>query len=224
MVLSILMTILFSFSFLSFISKAKISFRSECLKETINLQKKLIQAEKKLFFFNFPARTLEIRLLKASAIAVAVPGTPAGIAALAEVTAIQLEQLRLDKVQKVIIFTATLEAQAETLRIQRKLTQMSHSLGKVWSFYIRTLFVVSPAQITEMAVQPLRFGFAPTYELKPQYKRLQAVAFNWQFQYWTKSESQDLFQSSNSFQLSCGTEPERNGEVWTVEIQKDKFY
>ncbi len=218
------MVLLFSFSFISFVAQAKAQFRSTCLTESINLQKKIIEFEKKLFLLNPLSTLLDQQLKLAYLQLAAVPASPALAAKIwIEIARINAQQLKLDRTQRGIIFVANSVIAADLILTKSKIISKTHDLSQIWAVYIETIFSVDSFR-TEMAVRPLRSGMAPNYELKPSYKALQTVAFNWHFSYFTKVESQTLVASQNEFLLSCGIQPERRESRWELEIQKDRSF
>ncbi len=219
--------IFFCFSFLSFVSITKTKFLSICFTESIELQKKIIKAEKQLFLLNSLSTILQTQhdIFTANLIAATVAGNaPAVVIAKTALIKIRASQTQLNHSQQIIILTTNTLIKAGTANIIQKIHASTTESAKTWSDYFRVFFSIRSEQDSEMAVQPRTSGVAPNYELKPSYKELQTVAFNWQFRYFTKSEAQKLLSSQNSFLVSCGTKPERKANAWTVEIQKDKYF
>jgi len=219
--------LIFSLSFLIFISQAKLQFQSTCIKESLLLQKSIIQAEKKLFSLNPLSSILSYRMkvaqLQLTAATLAM-NFPAIASATAEIARIRQQQIKLDQIQRSLIFMTNSRIAVENLRIQSQINQATSSLSNRWNFFIQTFLIIRSDRISKMAVQARTSGLAPNYELKPNYKVEQAVAFNWQLRYLTRNDSQRFLKSSNRLKLSCGVLPNRNGEIWSAEIQKDKFY
>ena len=203
------------------------NFLSICLTESIALQKKIIKAEKQLFMLNPLSTSLETQrniVTTELTAAVALGNAPVIAKATATLLKIRSNQLQLQQSQQIIILSTNTFIKVETANIIQKIHTRTSESAKSWSNYLRIFFDTRPGQVFEMAVQPLTSGLAPNYELKAGYKELQTVAFHWQFKYFIKSESQKLLTSENSFLVSCGTEPQRKANTWSVEIQKDKYF
>ena len=218
---------IFCFSFLSFVSIAKMQFLSTCLTESIELQKKIIRAEKQLFLLNPVSTTLQTQLAVATAelaVATASGNAPAVAKALASLAKIRSDQLKLSQLQSSIILSTNAFIKIGNAVILNKIQTQTFQTSQSWFIYFKVFFSVRSGQATEMAIQPQTSGLAPNYELKPTYKANQTVAYHWQLKYFTKNESQKLLNSQNSFLLSCGTIPERKADTWSVEIQKDRYY
>ncbi len=202
-------------------------FLSTCLTESIELQKKIIRAEKQLFLLNPLSTTLQTQLKVATAelaAATAVGNFPAAAKATEALVKIRSDQLKLNQLQSGIISSTNAFIKIDDAIIVNKIKARTFQKNQNWFIYFKMFFSVRSAFSTEMAVQPKTSGLAPNYELKAAYKSNQTVAYNWQFIYFTKAESQKLLISENSFLLSCGTMPNRKADSWSVEIQKDKFY
>lgn len=202
-------------------------FLSVCLPDSIELQKKIIIAEKQLFLLNPASSALQIQRrvatveLAAARATANIPGIALASLTLAEIESNQ-EQLQL--LQRSIILATDALIKVQTANIKRKIRTSHLETAKIWNYYFETFFSIRSEHFAEMAVQPQTSGLAPNYELKAGFKELQTVAFNWQFKYFTKSESQMLLNSQNSFLASCGTQPERKANTWSVEILKDKYF
>lgn len=225
LILGILLVIFFSFSFLSFISQAKIQFRSICLSDSVELQKKIIRAEKQLFLLNPVSTLLKNQLLAAEAeLALASAGGPLAVQLIAQILEIKARQQQLQQLQTGIILSTDQMIQSEKLISIAKIKSANVSLGETWSTLVYSSFTVDSDSTTSMAVKAKTSEEAPNYELDSHYRSIQAMAFNWQLKYFTNPKSQKLLSSQNSFSISCGTAPLKNGDKWSVEIQKDKFY
>lgn len=214
------MTLLFGFSFISFVAQAKMQFRSVCLTESANLQKKIISFERQLFLLNALSTALDLQYK----IALAAVGPPPGnAAALIRMAQIQVQQFRLARIQRGIITAGKTVIIAKLITTKAKIHTKTRELSSFWAVYLGTVYSVDAFR-TEMAVRPRTSGIAPNYELKPDYKAIQTVAYNWQFKYFTKPESQKVVDSQNTFSLSCAIQPDRKDDLWSLEIQKDKYF
>ena len=220
LIFGVLLIFLFGFSFISFVAQAKMQFRSICLTESAGLQKNIIYLEKQLFLLNTLSTALDIQYKLAMAAVGPLPGNPA---ALIRVAQIQLEQMRLDNVQRGIITASKITIDTNLATTKAKIFFKARELSSLWAVYLGTAFSVDVFR-TEMAVRPRTSGIAPNYELKPNYKAIQTVAYNWQFKYFTKPESQKVVDSQNTFSLSCAIQPDRKDDLWTLEIQKDRYF
>jgi hypothetical protein len=218
-------TIVFCFTFLSFVAQVKTQFRSACLDDSISLQRQIIQAEKELFALNSLSTTLRISEKDTRAAAIAASETPPVAAKLWE----QVEQINqsrqaLDKVQKGIIQATDLHIKIEKMRLLLKYNSDAYKMTRQWDQYLLTLIVVRPDGDTKMAVKAETSDLAPNYGLTDHYKREQTVAYKWQLRMATQNNEQHFVQSANTFELFCGTNPNQEDEKWSIEITKDKSY
>lgn len=199
-------------------------FRSTCLTESITLQKKIIKAEKLLFSFNkySTALSTERKALEAALLVDSI-APPAAAATKAAIEAIKLLQNILDKTQTVLIESTNVIINIEKTRITYSLNKNAQNSRSQWSQYLNSLFVVTPKGSTKMSVEAKSSDVAPNYGLTNDYKEAQTVAFNWHLAFYTNNDSQRFVDSSNAFELSCGTTAEKENDTWSVEIKKDKY-
>lgn len=226
-IFSILALIALSFAFLSSISQAKMQFRKTCLSDVLEVERQIIQDERRLFTLNPLAKVLRMQLIVAQAqlAAATAVANPVAIAqATADIIAIQNKQIQLDRLQRSIILTAEANLISKTAVLTADYSKASADLSSRVTQFLKFMIRILPAQRTEFAVQPRTSGLAPEYELKPNYKALQAVAFNWQLNYFTTRSAQKFLDSANKFSLSCGFTADRIGDKWTLEIQKDRYF
>lgn len=208
--IGIFATLLFCFGFLSFAAQAKMQYRTTCLVESIKLQKEIILAEKKLFALNPLSTALQLKYDLTAAelvVALSVFNYPAAFKLEADLIKIQADQLKLDRLQKMIISTAQLMIVANTLKIESTLKEQALYLSQRWNFFLLSFFIIHSPQLAQVSVQTRTSGIAPNYELKDSYMQDQKVAFIWQMKYLTKNEKQKLVKSKNSFEMSCQAKP-----------------
>lgn len=195
-------------------------FRSVCLMESANLQKKIIDFEKQLFLLNELSTALDLQMKLALA---QLAITPGNLTVLGKITEIRIRQFRLDRIQRGIITAGKTAIITELISTKAKILTNTRELSSFWAIYLGSVYSVDAFR-TELAVQPRTSGIAPNYELKPDYKAMQTVAYNWQFNYFTKPEGQKIVNSQNAFSLSCAIQPDRKDDLWTLEIQKDRYF
>lgn len=195
-------------------------FRSICLTESANLQKKIIRFEKHLFSLNALSTALDFQLKVAKAQLLLSPGN---IAVLTHLAQIQFQQIQLESVQRGIIAAGKTVIITDLAITKTKILSKTRELSSLWAVYLGTAYSIDVFR-TEMAIRPRTSDIAPNYELRPNYKAIQTVAYSWQFRYFTKSESQKVVNSQNVFSLSCAVQPDRKDDLWTLEIQKDRYF
>lgn len=201
-------------------------FRSQCLTESIELQKHLIKAEKSLFLLNPISTALRVKLeIYSLQLAIAIDTGNAGEAAR---LAIEIEntiekQKKLDKAQNALIDAANTYAKIRMVMIAGQMNYKSYKDSDRWSYFLTSLRAIYPEKIPELAVKPdTTFGWGPNYGLTDDYKTRQMVAFNWHLLFSSNDKAQKLVDTKNYFALSCGATAQK-GDSWTVEIRKDKF-
>jgi len=218
-VILIVMGLAFSFAFLGFAAQMKTQFRSTCTTETIDLQKTIINYEKKLFWLN-PASSALRKALQIAEAAALVPATAAQ--ALQAIESIKKAQDFLDKTQKTLIKAANLHIQTKNIQLIYKLNKNAYDTNKNVSDLLRSFFIVHPTNSPSLAVKPDKDEIAPNYELVDDYKDRQMVAYKWQLFFFTKADAQNILETRNSFQLECGATADKDENTWSVEIKKDK--
>lgn len=217
--LSLFMSLVFCFGFLAFVAQAKMQFRRTCYTQSIELQKNIIATEKKLFALNPLSTALQLQYdLKIAEAGVSFLLVPVVAELLAEAAVIRARQFQLDRLQRGLIFSGQILIAAKTSQIQSQMIGESNNLSRIWSFFLRTVFPIKPLHVARVSVRARASGIAPNYELKPNYKDEQKVAFVWQLQYSTKLEHQSLVNSKNSFELQCQATPLKKENTWSVEI------
>lgn len=225
-VLMAFFVIVFSFLFLSFVAQAKMQFHSVALQESIDLQKKIIKAEKMLFDMNLLSTTLRLKLaadatlLSLASIAMDLPEM---IRLGAEIAQTIKKQKQLDKVQKTLINTTNAFIKIKVAQLTYQLNSNAYSFEKNWSHFLTAFFAITPTNIPTMAVQAdTSAGWGPNYGLTKNYKQQQMVAFKWHLFFFTKDDAQKFLDTKNYFELSAGATANK-GDTWSVEIKKDKY-
>ena len=224
--ITLILAIVFSFAFTAHAQTVKSDLRNLCLIESILIQKKIIGAEKKLLSFNTLSTYLSTQLTLAYAELALATETENGIAAaiaLKKIQYFEAEQLKLDTLQKKIIFetknTIILEVNSLLLSLENHLIQFSAN----WNTYLLTKKKVNLIHLPKIAVHPDSYDLAPNYQIDFDHNKTQTVAFNWQYEFRTNNHSQKFIESKNLFSFACGSGLLKIGEKWKIEINEDKF-
>ncbi len=218
--------IVLCFAFTGYLIQIKSRVRSTCVKQSIEIQKNVILAEKKLFALNPLSTSLRLQLIMANIELAAsiVPPNPAAFAsATARINSIKYQQQQLDRLQKSIINFAKLKAKAETLNLVADLYKHFHESGSIWSFFLTATNLLQVKNHINVSVEPDIEDVAPNYGLTSNYKTSQALVLTWQHRFRTNDQAQKLLSTSNSFDFSCGSSPHKKGDTWHIEIKGDKF-
>ncbi len=220
--LPLITLIVLTFAFICYFIQFKTKMRSYCLTESIAIQKSLVQSQEALFKLNPLAQSLRLQLAVAEAeLAVAPP--PAVPAVLAQIAYIKLNQQRLDAVQKTLIKSADLSLKIKMSALQNQLSNISHQMKSIWSFYIESFTLVQNSKMTELGIQPDSPDWAPVYELATDYKQRQKMVYQWQHRFHTRSEAQTLTNSHTEFEMACTTTAQKERGLWTILISEDKY-
>lgn len=212
--------IIFSIGFIGAIIQIQQEIRSNCLTDSIAIQKEIIQSEKLLLQMNTASTSLKVAYYAAVAVSLFPPTAAAGQA---QMRVIQTLRQNLDRVQKSIIKLTNVKAQIESAAMLVRLNQMSWKRRQVWSFYLNLMAFIRPVKIPKMAVHAVSSDLAPNYELDSDYKETQRLELSWQMLFATRDSAQSYLQEKSRFQLQCGALPERNNHQWSIEIIADKF-
>lgn len=217
---------LLSFSFLSALIEFKTQARSICLTESLNIQKKLSEGESSLFALNPQALLLRETLLSLKLqliAAVAAENYPEIVRLTIEINKTIKLQKFLDAQQKKIIIMTSSLLDLNTYQLLLKIQSNLNKSAFNWDFYLNIISHVKFMSKPIMAVKPDAPDLAPIYELKANYKQLQNLAYQWQFNVSTKQEAQTYIQSHNFFSFGCGSHSEYAGQKWQYKINVDKF-
>ena len=213
----------FSFYFI----QVKVQLRASCLSQGLEIEKKLIRSEKKLFELNGLSTLLRTQLLQSYiliAAATASENYAEAAKLLIEIQNIKSKQRQLDQTQKLIINTANAMATLELTNLQGKIQKNSLEKSSIWNFYLKNLFNFQLLKIPKLAVHPDSDDIAPNYELDSDYKQTQKVAYVSQLFFNTRSEAQKVLLSNTLYTSVCELVPDKNeGEKWRIEISMDKF-
>lgn len=196
-------------------------FRTNCIKNSIDLQRQIINSEKALFALNPQSTGLQLNynLTKAELIAASIANNyPAVIKLGDELTKIHLQQIKLDSLQRSIITGAQISINASLMKLTLQFNSDSRRLKNLWQGFLNILFIIDPPAKPQIAVKAVTSGIAPNYELTLQYKRTQKVAFVWHMKYSTRREQQKLVHTENQFEVSCQALPNQNGDQWNIEL------
>lgn len=215
-----IMMIVFSIAFVGAVIQIQQEIRSECLKESVAIQKDIIHAEKILLQMNIASTSLRVSYYAAVAVSLFPPTAAVGQA---QMRAIQTLRQNLDRAQKLLIRVTETKARIESLGLLARLNQLSWKKRQIWNFYLSLFSYVRLHQTPKMAVHALSSDLAPNYELDNDYKRTQRLELFWQTFFQTKSSAQKILDYQGSLSLTCGAIPERKGNQWSIEIIADKF-
>ncbi len=229
--LTLLTGFVFSFGFLFYASQSKDIFRTSCVTTAVDLQKKLIQAEKKLFLLNAPSTALRLQRTATLAALAATP-PPYNAPLLVELKVIETAQIRLDAYQKKLILSAQTMATAEYDALIVSANKNNYSLKNKWSAYLNIFSHISPAHSPIFSVRPDSIGgIAPNYELEHDYNAQQRLELIWQNWFTISENIQKNFNPKNflnqpltvRYGLNCRIEPERTNTAWDLKINVDRF-
>ncbi|MBC7464687.1 MAG: hypothetical protein H7256_01730 [Bdellovibrio sp.] len=223
-VLMALLIIVFSFAFLSFVAQSKMQFRTACTNDSIELQKKIIVAEKTLFALNPVSTALKIAYHILELERLAALANPELLPIIeAKIQQVTAARQALDKSQKAIIRAAELIIKVEIARSTVAMNKTAYETRDRWSYFLQSVFIVKPDRIPKFAVQPDSDDIASNYGLTKGYKQEQMVAYNWQLLFFTKNDVQQVLESRGLFEMACGATADKDDKKWLVEIRKDKF-
>lgn len=219
--------IIFSMAFSFYFIQAKVHLRAKCLSQGVEIEKKLVQSEKKLFQLNTVSTLLRTQLLQSYillAAATASENYAEAAKILIEIQNIKSKQSQLDRTQKLIIHWANATAVADLQNLQQKIQDDSQQRSFIWNFYLKTLFNIQLQKIPRLAVHPDSDDVAPNYELDSDYKQTQKLAYASQLFFYTRNEAQRVLASNTRYTSACELIPHNDeGEKWHIEINMDKF-
>ena len=227
----LLSSFVFCFGFLFYASQSKDAFRRTCATTAVELQKKIVLSENRLFAFNTlsTAYRLQIKTLQALLIAAPPPQKPPLIAQLEKVYA---QQNQLDKLQKKLIQDANLFGGLEYKKLITQTENKNHEIRKLWSTYLNIFTQVRTAQEPLLAVRPDSIGGrGPNYEFDEPHINNQSVVLKWQNIFTVNEMIQKIFRPVNlqneslkiKYGLICSIGIERTISKWQLKINLAKF-
>ena len=226
-ILPLFTLIIFSIAFTFYFIQTKVQLRSVCLSHGVELEKKLVQSEKKLFKLNNVSNMLRTQLLQAYillAAATASENYAEAAKIFIEIQKIKSKQSQLDRTQKLIIESANTIAMLDLQMLQQKIQEDNRQRSSTWNFYLKNLFNIQLQQSPRLAVHPDSDDVAPNYELDSDYKQTQRLVYKSQLFFYTSNEAQRILLSNTFYSSTCELIPHNDeGEKWHIEINMDKF-
>ena len=200
--------------------------RSQCINESILIQKNLVRGEETLFKLNplAVALRLQLRVAYVKLAAAIFAENPALIAAIKlEIDQIKASQLQLDQSQKLIIKTTELNTSLKMIGLQTQLSDISNQISSIWDYYLKTMTTVKITKMPKLSIVPDSPDIAPVYELSADHAVRQRLAYQWQHRFQTKTDAQALLNSENEFEMTCGSTAENKGGKWVILINAGKY-
>ena len=200
--------------------------RSQCINESIVIQKNMVRGEETLFKLNplAVALRLQLRVAYVKLTAAIIAENPVLIAAIKlEIDQIKASQLQLDQSQKLIIKTTELNTSLKMRALQAELSHISHQISSVWDYYLKTMTTVKITKMPKLSIVPDSPDIAPVYELSSDHAVRQRLAYQWQHRFQTKTDAQALLNSENEFEMTCGSTAENKGGKWAILINAGKY-
>lgn len=204
----------------------KDKFRQTCLTEAVDIERTLIQMEKRLFKLNTvsTALRLQIAALKVGIIAaVATYNAPLVARLTQQLHNAYKQQDLLDSAQKALIRFANLQAQAQYLRLFAKTNQNLFQQTSAWSEFLLSFSLMRPSKLPRLSVKPDSIGGkGPNYELENNYKTIQRVELFWNSHLINIKTA--LLASSKviRYSMRCQIEAQKKDDTWVLEISLDK--
>ena len=224
--ISLISVTLMSYGYVFYAQKQKDLFRKTCYFDLVNIQKNLVQSEKKLFLLNTESSALRLRLK------ILYLGLASATAAqnYALVTKIGLDiqttvalQKKLDILQKLIIYTADSSAKVQLHKLNSDLVRQYQFEKKIWDSLLQEKRNFKLKLNPVLAVRPDSLGgLAPNYELSDDYQRLQRLQLNLQYQFSNLREGQTVLKTQQTYQFSCDVSFTRKDQIWDLDINQDK--
>lgn len=224
--LTLLTSAALSYGYISYAQKQKDLFRKVCYYDLADIQRLLIQSEKKLFSLNPESTALRLRLkilyLELAA-AIAAQNAPAVAKINLEIKTTMQAQISLDKIQKALILEAQyflrskLAAMASELQIQQ---QHENALWQIFLLEQRKYHLkLNP----KLAIQPDSIGgSAPNYELQIEYDTIQQLNLTLHSRFSNNSRNQIHFKTEKSFEHTCTVSFQKKENLWMLTINQDK--
>ncbi len=228
--LSLLMMFMFSFGFVFYASQSKEAFRKTCVTQAVDIQKRLIKAEKQLFALNSVSTLLRAHLTALYAILpVSVPPTTA--ATLAAIEEVKLLQTDLELAQNAIIKAAETDIAMRYGKMFFQANKENFEFMKSWSNFLYILTATVPVHYPQLAVRPDSWGgTAPNYELENDFETKQRVELKWHNFFSINQHVQKILNPKGFFgepailnyELVCKIQPERRETTWDLNISLGK--
>jgi hypothetical protein len=214
-----------------FAQKQKDAFRKSCYYDLPELQKNLVQSEKKLFALNPESTALRLRLkMQYAELAIAIASENVIAAAKIELEIQQTMALqeKLDKVQRLIINTANNYLNLKLISLQHDLNSYVSNEVLVWSHIVNQAQKYQLGRNMLFAVEPdvesnSVGGLAPNYFLRKDYISAQQLDLVLQFSLNNNLEHQNVLQTQQQFKFFCKVSFTKKENLWELKINQDKF-
>lgn len=199
--------------------------QSLCRKDQIQAQNEIRKLLTKLFQKNPRASYLRAELLKAQAALIVARTTanPPLIATLeGRIQYLNYQRLTLDLYQKSLITAANLLIAQKTTQIYLNTTRELRSIQLLQPLFHTAAFA-QPSLGHKLPVVPKYPDIAPTYVSLPNFSERQALVQKWQYSLKTRDWLAPFVTTEASFQKTCSTSLEEDGDSWTITTKEDKF-
>ncbi len=227
----LLSSFVFCFGFLFYASQSKDAFRKTCATKAVELQKKIVSSEKRLFSLNNLSTSyrLQIKTLQALILVAPPPQKPPLITQLEKV---YFQQNQLDQLQKKLILESNLFARIEYKNLASQSENNNNEIRELWSHHLNIFSQVRTAQEPLLAVRPDSIGGrGPNYEFDEPHINNQNVVLKWQNLFTVNEMIQKIFrpltQQNESLKikygLKCTVGIERTISKWQLKINLDKY-
>lgn len=227
----LLSSFVFCFGFLFYASQSKDAFRKTCATTAVELQKKIVLSENRLFALNTlsTAYRLQIKTLHALLLVAPPPQKPPLAAQLEKVYTLQNQ---LDQMQKKLIQDSNLFVEIEYKNLISQTQHKNNEIRQLWRTYLNIFSQVRTAQEPLLAVRPDSIGGrGPNYEFDELHISSQNVVLKWQNIFTVNETIQKIFRPVNrqneslkiKYGLICSVGIERIMSKWQLKINLDKF-
>lgn len=227
----LLSSFVFCFGFLFYASQSKDAFRKTCATTAVELQKKIVLSENRLFALNTlsTAYRLQIKTLQALILVAPPPQKPPLITQLEKVYS---QQNQLDQMQRKLIQDSNLFASMEYKNLVSQTVNKNNEIRDLWSHHLNIFTQVRTAQDPLLEVRPDSIGGrGPNYEFDMPYIDRQNVVLKWQNIFTVNEMIQRIFRPVNrqneslkiKYGLICSVGIERIMSKWQLKINLDKF-
>jgi hypothetical protein len=217
----------FSYGYIAYAQKQKDAFRKSCFYDLVDIQKSLVQSEKKLFLLNPQSTALRLRLqflYLVLAAAIASENPPLIVKTLIDIKNTEALQQNLDKMQKLIILNAEAQLHAKMLKLSHELNMAGLHEKSIWSYLLIDYRTYHLKQNVRFAVRPdSAGGTAPNYELQNNYKELQKLSLILHHSFSNNVSVQKYFNTQKTFKYICEVSFKKESEVWQLEINQGKL-
>jgi len=205
--LPLILSALFFFLFTSFLVKNWMQSAHICRSTLLETQNQVGKELDKLMSQNLPAKSLRLRLAAAKIeLAAAIASeNPVWISAVElKIQQIQIQRIRLDHFQKMIILKANLQMARGSQRVVQKLRQQDFEnqkrLPSFFSFSIRPQIPVYKT----VAIRPDLPDIAPVYELLPGFEDQQSLSISWISEFSAGRRGESWIHSVHQKKDLCG--------------------